>query len=230
MLNPFFPDDSRGKQIVIFAFPLVFYTLFFNIIPTGLNEAITQYSVRIFYATLIFCTYYTLILGLMSFFLYWQNSSAFFKVNLKGNDVLCVILLVLANLFLSTIFTFYLPLPLNQELLNENQMMVSKDVLLVRFYWGGIVTLINEELFYRGILMSTYFKHSRYYLDVLVSAICFASAHVIWSAWSWLDFIQYIPAGLSLGLTFKWTKSIYYPILLHFLVNYGPRIVDILLN
>nr|WP_246454266.1 CPBP family intramembrane glutamic endopeptidase [Streptococcus vicugnae] len=102
--------------------------------------------------------------------------------------------------------------------------------MLVRFYWGGIVALINEELFYRGVLMSTYFKHSRYHLDILVSAICFASVHVIWSSWSWFDFIQYIPAGLSLGLIFKWTKSIYYPILLHFLVNYGPKIIFMILT
>nr|WP_308292630.1 CPBP family glutamic-type intramembrane protease [Streptococcus macedonicus] len=52
------------------------------------------------------------------------------------------------------------------------------------FFWGGIVALINEELFYRDVLMSTYFKHSRYHLDILVSAICFASVHVIWSSWS----------------------------------------------
>ncbi|WP_349679004.1 type II CAAX prenyl endopeptidase Rce1 family protein [Streptococcus sp. UBA4344] len=42
--------------------------------------------------------------------------------------------------------------------------------------------------------------------------------------------MQYIPAGLSLGLIFKWTKSIYYPILLHFLVNYGPKIIFMILT
>ena len=100
----------------------------------------------------------------------------------------------------------------------------------MKLLWGGVLTLINEELFYRGILMTTYFNNSRYYLDILVSTICFASVHVIWSAWSWLDFVQYIPVGLSLGVTFRWTKSIYYPILLHVLVNYLPKIILALLN
>lgn len=159
-----------------------------------------------------------------------REGKSFFKVSFKRHYIEVIILLSLVNIILSAVLAHYLLLPMNQKLLNASRIASSRIVLFVKFFWGGMIALLNEELFYRGILMSTYFYNSRYYLEVLVSTFCFASAHVIWSDWSWLDFIQYIPAGLSLGVTFRWTKSIYYPILLHALVNYLPRIILVLLN
>ena len=159
-----------------------------------------------------------------------QEGKKFFKVSFKRHYIGIIILLSLGNIVLSAVLAYYLPLPMNQQLLINSRLGASESSLLVKLLWGGVITLINEELFYRGILMTTYFNNSRYYLDILVSTVCFASIHVIWSAWSWLDFVQYIPAGLSLGVTFRWTKSIYYPILLHALVNYLSRIILVLLN
>ncbi len=208
----------------------MFYLIFFRLFINLLGKFFIRYAVSDFCGTILLCGYYTFVVLLMVIYLLRQNGRAFFKVSFSSRYVGMVMLLALGNIALSAVLAYYLPLPLNQKLLNENQLMISSDIFWVRFFWGGIIALISEELFYRGILMSTYFKNSRYYLDVLLSAICFASVHVIWLSWSWTDFLQYIPAGLSLGVTFKWTKSIYYPILLHFLVNYGPKIIFIILN
>nr|WP_253896515.1 type II CAAX endopeptidase family protein [Streptococcus gallolyticus] len=216
--------------MVILALPLLFYTLLFRSFPHLLGVFFTKHTINDFEGIVLLCAYYTLVSFLLVGYLLKQNGRAFFKVRFHSHCIGLVILLALANLILSATLLYYLPLPLNQAVLNESRIHSAEKLLLVRFYWGGIVALINEELFYRGVLMSTYFKNSHYHLDILASTICFASVHLTWSSWSWFDFIQYIPAGLSLGLTFKWTRSIYYPILLHFLVNYGPRIIAMILT
>lgn len=222
--------SNQYQQKLLLAYPLLFNVIFFRSFPCLLGKIVTKYAINDFGGTILLCAYYTLVSLLLVGYLLKQNGRAFFKVKFHSHYVGVVVLLALANLALSAALLCYLPISLNQELLNESRIISAENVLLVRFFWGGIVALINEELFYRGVLMSTYFKHSRYHLDILVSAICFASVHVIWSSWSWFDFIQYIPAGLSLGLIFKWTKSIYYPILLHFLVNYGPKTIFMILT
>lgn len=222
--------SNQYQQKLLLAYPLLFYVIFFRSFLCLLGKIVTKYAINDFGGTILLCAYYTLVSLLLVGYLLKQNGRAFFKVKFHSHYVGVVVLLALANLALSAALLCYLPISLNQELLNESRIISAENVLLVRFYWGGIVALINEELFYRGVLMSTYFKHSRYHLDILVSAICFASVHVIWSSWSWIDFIQYIPAGLSLGLIFKWTKSIYYPILLHFLVNYDPKAIFMILT
>lgn len=223
-------DDYRGKRVLLLAFPLIFYVIFFYLLPGLLRQVFIKYATDDFHKLIFLCSYFTFVFLLMVSYLLKQEGKKFFKVSFKRHYIGIIILLSLGNIVFSAVLAYYLPLPMNQQLLNNSRLGASESSLLVKFLWGGVITLINEELFYRGILMTTYFNNSRYYLDILVSTICFASIHVIWSAWSWLDFVQYIPAGLSLGVTFRWTKSIYYPILLHALVNYLPRIILALLN
>lgn len=225
-----FLDDDRGKRVFFLAFPLIFYVIFFYFFPRLLKKVFITYAINDFQKIIFLCAYFTFVFLLMVVYLNKREGKSFFKVSFKRHYIEVIILLSLVNIILSAVLAHYLPLPMNQQLLNNSRLGASESSLLVKLLWGGVITLINEELFYRGILMTTYFNNSRYYLDILVSTVCFASIHVIWSAWSWLDFVQYIPAGLSLGVTFRWTKSIYYPILLHALVNYLPRIILVLLN
>lgn len=230
MLNHLFLDDDRGKRVFFLAFPLIFYVIFFYFFPRLLKKVFITYATNDFQKIIFLCAYFTFVFLLMVVYLNKREGKSFFKLSFKRHYIEVIILLSLVNIILSAVLAHYLPLPMNQQLLNNSRLGASESSLLVKLLWGGVITLINEELFYRGILMTTYFNNSRYYLDILVSTVCFASIHVIWSAWSWLDFVQYIPAGLSLGVTFRWTKSIYYPILLHALVNYLPRIILVLLN
>lgn len=228
MLNHLFLADDREKRVFFLAFPLIFYVIFFYFFPRLLKKVFITYAINDFQKIIFLCAYFTFVFLLMVVYLNKREGKTFFKVSFKRHYIEVIILLSLVNIILSAVLAYYLPLPMNQKLLNASRIASSRIVLLVKFFWGGVIALLNEELFYRGILMSTYFYNSRYYLEVLVSTFCFASAHVIWSDWSWLDFIQYIPAGLSLGVTFRWTKSIYYPILLHGLVNYLPKLILVL--
>lgn len=176
--------SNQYQQKLLLAYPLLFYVIFFRSFPCLLGKIVTEYAINDFGGTILLCAYYTLVSLLLVGYLLKQNGRAFFKVKFHSHYVGVVVLLALANFALSAALLCYLPISLNQELLNESRIISAENVLLVRFFWGGIVALINEELFYRDVLMSTYFKHSRYHLDILVSAICFASVHVIWSSWS----------------------------------------------
>lgn len=61
----------------------------------------------------------------------WQS---FFKVKFHSHYVGVVVLLALANFALSAALLCYLPISLNQELLNESRIISAENVLLVRFF------------------------------------------------------------------------------------------------
>lgn len=77
---------------------------------------------------------------------------------------------------------------------------------------------IAEELIYRGVLMTTFFKNSPWYGDVLLSAIIFGYIHINF-ALTPLAFFIYASGGLILALLYRMTKNLYYPILVHILIN-----------
>ena len=77
---------------------------------------------------------------------------------------------------------------------------------------------IAEELIYRGVLMTTFFKNSPWYGDVLLSAIIFGCIHINF-ALTPLAFFIYASGGLILALLYRMTKTLYYPIVVHILIN-----------
>ena len=111
--------------------------------------------------------------------------------------------------------------------ITENQQALD-DIVYAHpsaFAWGShlfILSLLGplrEELIFRGVFMTSYFKGSKYFLDVFVSAAAFSYFHMIGFAWSWIDFFVYLVAGLVVGLVFRYSKSIYYPLLFHIVWN-----------
>ncbi|TCD46788.1 CPBP family intramembrane metalloprotease [Streptococcus sp. X16XC17] len=86
---------------------------------------------------------------------------------------------------------------------------------------------IFEELLYRGLIMTQFFKNSPLYLDVLLSAIIFSLSHLIISHLSLLDFLIYFNIGLVFALIFRKTKNIYYSVMLHMVVNIAASIPEL---
>ncbi|MGP0386221.1 lysostaphin resistance A-like protein [Streptococcus pneumoniae] len=85
-------------------------------------------------------------------------------------------------------------------------------------YMSDFLAPIAEELIYRGVLMTTFFKNSPWYGDVLLSAIIFGYIHINF-ALTPLAFFIYASGGLILALLYRMTKNLYYPILVHILIN-----------
>ena len=116
------------------------------------------------------------------------------------------------------LFSYFISLSSNQISLNETVEMMGRQefpyFLLIVCFIGPIA----EELIYRGVLMTTFFKNSPWYGDILLSAIIFGCIHINF-ALTPLAFFIYASGGLILALLYRMTKNLYYPIVLHILIN-----------
>ena len=82
-----------------------------------------------------------------------------------------------------------------------------------------IIGPILEELVYRGVLMTSFFEKSKFYLDCLLSAVMFSVAHLSSYGLSLEVFKNYAFLGLILAILFRKTRSIYPSILVHMAWN-----------
>ena len=116
------------------------------------------------------------------------------------------------------LFSYLLSPSSNQISLNETVEMMGRQELPYFLLMVCFIGPIAEELIYRGVLMTTFFKNSPWYGDVLLSAIIFGYIHIDF-ALTPLAFFIYASGGVILALLYRKTHSLYYPILLHILIN-----------
>ena len=116
------------------------------------------------------------------------------------------------------VFSFLTPATSNQIALNELTEMTGRQELLYFLLITCLLGPITEELVYRGVLMNTFLKDSPWYGDVLLSACIFGYVHVS-SGLTPLAFFTYASGGAILALLYRKTHSLYYPILLHIMIN-----------
>lgn len=79
---------------------------------------------------------------------------------------------------------------------------------------------ILEEIFHRGYLMNVLFPKSKYYLDVILSALLFAGSHMILLERSVVGFALFTLMGLFFGFVYRFTKNLYLSITCHMFVNF----------
>lgn len=116
------------------------------------------------------------------------------------------------------VFSFLTPATSNQIALNELVEMTGRQELLYLLLITCLLGPITEELVYRGVLMNTFLKDSPWYGDVLLSACIFGYVHVS-SGLTPLAFFTYARGGAILAFLYRKTHSLYYPILLHIMIN-----------
>ena len=116
------------------------------------------------------------------------------------------------------LLSYFIPSSSNQISLNETIEMIGRQELPYFLLMACFIGPIAEELIYRGVLMTTFFKNSPWYGDVLLSAIIFGYIHVNF-ALTPLAFFIYASGGLILALLYRMTKSLYYLILVHIFIN-----------
>ena len=122
------------------------------------------------------------------------------------------------NYFSDTVFSFLTPATSNQIALNETIEMTGRQELPYLLLIVCLLGPITEELVYRGVLMNTFLKDSPWYGDVLLSACIFGYVHVS-SGLTPLAFFTYASGGAILAFLYRKTHSLYYPILLHIMIN-----------
>ena len=83
-----------------------------------------------------------------------------------------------------------------------------------------VVAPISEELIDRGYFMNTFFPQSKYYLDVVLSALIFGLGHLILTHRDPISLIIFSFAGLFYALVYRWTKNLKITILCHSFFNF----------
>ncbi|WP_049529657.1 CPBP family intramembrane glutamic endopeptidase [Streptococcus pseudopneumoniae] len=116
------------------------------------------------------------------------------------------------------VFSFLTPATSNQMALNELIEMTGRQELPYLLLIVCMLGPITEELVYRGVLMNTFLKDSPWYGDVLLSACVFGYVHVS-SGLTPLAFFTYASGGAICAFLYRKTHSLYYPILLHLMIN-----------
>ena len=122
------------------------------------------------------------------------------------------------NYLSDTVFSFLTPATSNQISLNETIEMTGRQELPYLLLIVCLLGPITEELVYRGVLMNTFLKNSPWYGDVLLSACVFGYVHVS-SGLTPLAFFTYASGGAIYAFLYRKTHSLYYPILLHIMIN-----------
>lgn len=78
----------------------------------------------------------------------------------------------------------------------------------------------GEEIIMRGYVLNNLMKSLNKYLALLISSIIFSVIHLANPNFSWLGFFGITLAGLLLGLSYIYTKNLWFPVALHFSWNF----------
>lgn len=93
---------------------------------------------------------------------------------------------------------------------------------ILKFSLIVVVAPILEEIVFRGYFMNTFFTNSKYYLDVILSALIFGISHLVFSHRDPISLIIYSLGGLFFALVYRWTKNLKITILCHSFFNFLP--------
>ena len=91
---------------------------------------------------------------------------------------------------------------------------------VLKFSLIVVVAPILEEIVLRGYFMNTFFPNSKYYLDVILSALIFGISHLVFSHRDPISLMFYSLGGLFFALVYRWTKNLKLTILCHSFFNF----------
>ena len=206
---------KRAIQILL-ALSLIFYksTWFWGIFNHLANPYLP--ASREFFQILLLMESGVLLLAVIYLLVFAGKKTFHFKWQLRYFIYLLLgyIISYMSDFFLS----YFIPSSSNQISLNETIEMIGRQELPYFLLIVCFICPFTEELIYRGVLMTTFFKNSPWYGDVLLSAIIFGYIHINF-ALTPLAFFIYASGGLILALLYRMTKNLYYPILVHILIN-----------
>lgn len=94
--------------------------------------------------------------------------------------------------------------------------------LAINIFIVGVLAAISEELFFRGVLQKILFDSTKnIHLSIFICSVVFSALHQ--------EFYSIIPRvllGMLLGYAFVFSKSLWVPILIHFVNNASAVLLD----
>ena len=173
-------------------------------------------------------------LALLGLFIYWLKKKRMLyifekKGSKKSRFFYLLVSLVAAYFVRQLLSAFYLQFSrfINNNYVFEDLLSVlsfseQSTILTTCFSFISVVILgpILEEIVHRGYFMNTFFPQSKYYLDVILSALIFGLSHLILTHRDPISLIIYSLGGLFYALVYRWTKNLKITILCHSFFNF----------
>ena len=102
-----------------------------------------------------------------------------------------------------------------EQLMGEILVMNHLSDYLINMFVIALVPAIAEELFFRGIVQRLFIEWVKnIHWGVIITAVVFSLIHM-----QFAGFLPRILLGLFLGYLFIWSKSLWLPIIVHFINN-----------
>ena len=91
--------------------------------------------------------------------------------------------------------------------------------ILIQFLFISAFAVMQEEIFFRGVLLKYLFERYNAVGSILIVSLIFAMLHIFNPYISWSSFLSTIIAGILLSLIYLQTQSLWYAIFYHFFWN-----------
>ena len=134
------------------------------------------------------------------------------KIKDRGFDLLAGIIIGLI-----VMATGFFLLVVLDEINVENFNLDLQEILLSIGVFMAVS--ISEELLCRGYIQRNLMYSFNNYIALIVSSLLFALAHSFYPNLSWIALAGLFGAGILLGLSYIYTKNLWFPISLHFSWN-----------
>lgn len=173
-------------------------------------------------------------LALLGLLIYWLKKKKMLyifekKDSKKSRFFYLVVSLVATYVVRQLLSAFYLQFSrfINNHYIFEDLLSVisisgESTILMTCFSFVSVVILgpLLEEIVHRGYFMNTFFPKSKYYLDVILSALIFGLSHLVLSHRDPISLMVYSFSGLFFALVYRWTKNLKITILCHSFMNF----------
>ena len=173
-------------------------------------------------------------LALLGLLIYWLKKKKMLYIFEKKDSKISrffylVVSLVAAYVVRQLLSTFYVQFShfINNKYIFEDLLSVisisgESTILTTCFSFVSVVILgpLLEEIVHRGYFMNTFFPKSKYYLDVILSALIFGLSHLVLSHRDPISLMVYSFSGLFFALVYRWTKNLKITILCHSFINF----------
>ena len=213
-------DDKKmgGIRVLLLIFPYVIIVGIFQIIGyiiAGISfeeelQLTTTQSFIISIATLLGTL--TVLYPFMRFVEKRKFKELGLKIKDRGFDLLAGVIIGLVVMATG----FFLLIVLN-EIDVQNFNLDLEEVLLSIGVFMAVS--ISEELLCRGYIQRNLMYSFNNYIALIVSSLLFALAHSFNPNLSWIALAGLFGAGILLGLSYIYTKNLWFPISLHFSWN-----------
>jgi membrane protease YdiL (CAAX protease family) len=83
-----------------------------------------------------------------------------------------------------------------------------------------VFVALNEEIFVRGYVLNNFLQSMNKYIALILSSLIFSLLHFFNPNFDLISFINIFLAGILLGVSYIYTKNLWFPIALHFSWNF----------